>query len=175
VRRAGDHTGTKELDMGSEAVVGRVRGQHHADTVRAALQAAGVRVSDISVLFATRSAPDRSDGETDGPAFDGRAGATVGAILGLVAGGCAIAITGLGPLVVGPLIATVGSAAIGAAAGALVGMRLPDADAFAETEGAPTDLVLSVYTETPSQVVAVKQILEAHAASGIAAQPRALG
>jgi hypothetical protein len=55
--------------------------------------------------------------------------ATVGAVLGALAGISGIAIAGVGSFAVaGPVIATLGSAAIGAAAGALVGQKLPEPD-----------------------------------------------
>jgi hypothetical protein len=158
--------------MSSEAVSGLVRNERHAEEVSADLQAAGVHLSDISVLFASREAPPGDHARTAAaqlPPFDGRAGATVGAVLGLFAGLGGIAIAGLGPvLAAGPMLATFGSAALGAAAGALVGRAVPERNgAHGPCEVPASNLVLSVYTESPSQVSVVKRILEAHAADHV--------
>jgi hypothetical protein len=108
-------------DMQARTVVGVFDRFEQADAALHELQGAGFSDRDISlVMQQSGSAPEMGAGETK--ADQGTVtGASVGAVLGGVAGLAALAIPGIGPiLAAGPIAAAVG-ALTGGALGGLIG------------------------------------------------------
>lgn len=99
------------------------------------LHADGIEQERISVLLPDPRRPKQFNFENDGPMEHGPVvgvgtGAAMGSILGWITGLAALAIPGVGPfLAAGPILAALGTATVGAIAGALVGMGMPEAQA----------------------------------------------
>src|SRR5438105_626610 len=101
-----------------------------------ALQSAGFRSTDISVLFADNEgtkdfAHEKHTKAPEGAAAGAGSGAVIGGTLGWLAGIGALAVPGFGPLIAaGPIVAALAGAgaggAVGGIAGALVGMGIPE-------------------------------------------------
>jgi hypothetical protein len=108
-------------DLQARSVVGIFDRVEDAEATLNDLRAAGFTDSDISMVMQQRgAAPERGASETK--ADEGTvAGASIGALLGGVAGLAALAIPGIGPLLAaGPIAAALG-ALTGGALGGLVG------------------------------------------------------
>src|SRR5262245_2545860 len=108
-------------DLQARTVVGIFDRAEDAESALRDLRAAGFADADISLVMQPRgTAPERGAGETK--AEQGTVtGASVGAVLGGVAGLAALAIPGIGPLLAaGPIAAALG-ALTGGALGGLVG------------------------------------------------------
>lgn len=135
-----------------------------------ALQAAGFRRTDISVLFpenvgtkdfAHKKATKAPEGATAG----GVSGAVVGGALGWLAGIGAIAVPGFGPLIsAGPIVAALAGAgaagAVAGIAGALIGMGIPEYEAKRYEGRIKTgDILLSVHSDNSEWSKRAKDIL----------------
>jgi hypothetical protein len=108
-------------DLQARSVVGIFDRVEDAEATLNDLRAAGFADADISLVMQQRgTAPERGAGETK--ASEGTvAGASIGAVLGGIAGLAALAIPGIGPLLAaGPIAAALG-ALTGGALGGLVG------------------------------------------------------
>jgi hypothetical protein len=108
-------------DLQARSVVGIFDSVEDAEATLNDLRAAGFAEPDISLVMQQRgTAPERGAGETK--ASEGTVtGASIGAVLGGVAGLAALAIPGIGPLLAaGPIAAALG-ALTGGALGGLVG------------------------------------------------------
>jgi hypothetical protein len=159
-----------------------------ADTERAvnALIEAGFVSQDVSVLmpdqqgtreFAVRKETKAPEGATAGATTGG----VIGGALGVLAGLGALAIPGLGPLLVaGPLVAGLAGVgaggAVGGLIGALVGMGIPEYEAR-RYEGRVKDggVLLSVHCETPGEILRAKEVLRDTGAVDIAASGESTG
>lgn len=135
------------------------------------LKNSGFRVTDISVLMpdkeGTREFAHEKHTKAPEAAFAGAtAGIVTGGALGWLAGMGALAIPGIGPLVVaGPMMAAMAGASVGGTvggvSGALVGLGIPEYEAK-KYEGSVKDggILLSVHCETSDSIKSAKQLLE---------------
>lgn len=145
-----------------------------------ALQAAGFRNTDISVLlpenmgskdFAHEKHTKAPEGATTGAA----SGAVIGGTLGWLAGIGALAIPGIGPLIAaGPIVAALAGIGVGGAvigiAGALIGAGIPEYEAKRyEGRIRGGGMLLSVHSDDEEWVKRAKAILEQTGAEDIAA------
>lgn len=136
-----------------------------------ALQAAGFRSTDISVLFpenvGTKDfAHKKNTKAPEGATAGGVSGGVIGGALGWLTGIGALAIPGIGPLIAaGPIVAALAGvgagAAIGGIAGALVGMGIPEYEAKRyEGRVRSGGILLSVHSDSSDWTKRAKQIIE---------------
>ena len=160
------------------AVFGIYKTRAQAERAVEALQQAGFRSDDISVLlpdqqsseeFAHEKNTKTPEGTTAGVA----AGGAIGGTLGLLAGIGALAIPGLGPFIAaGPIMGALAGlgagGAVGGLVGALVGMGIPEYEAK-RYEGRVKDggILLSVHADNSDWVDRAKKILEQTGAEDI--------
>ncbi len=149
-----------------------------------ALQAAGFRNTDISVLFPESSgtkdfAHEKNTKAPEGATTGVGTGAILGGGLGWLVGIGALAIPGLGPFIAaGPIMAALAGAGVGGAVGgitgALVGMGIPEYEAK-RYEGTVKDggILLSVHSDDSVWTKKAKNILEATGAQDIASSGEA--
>jgi len=148
-----------------------------------ALRLAGLRGSDVSVVY-----PDRGDVPPAGPphtkapvgALAGAAtGGVLGASVGWLLGMGSLAIPGVGPLIAaGPILAILSGAAIGATtggiAGALIGHGIPEVIARRyEMKVRDGHVMISIHAIDGAEVDRVTRLLEHHAAESIYSAPDA--
>jgi Alternative complex III, ActD subunit len=160
------------------AVFGIYRDQLAAGDAVDALQGAGFRNTDISVLFpeneGTKDFAVRKDTKApEGTATGATTGAVIGGGLGWLAGIGALAIPGLGPLIAaGPIVAALTGVGVGGAiggiTGALVGMGIPEYEAK-RYEGRVKEggILLSVHSDNSDWTRKAKDILERTGAADI--------
>jgi hypothetical protein len=141
------------------------------DTIMRDLRAAGFSANDISVLMADKAgtrdfAYEHNTKAPEGAATGAGTGAVLGGALGWLAGIGALAIPGVGPLIAaGPIMASLGGAAIGGTVGgltgALVGMGIPEFEAR-QYEGKikSGSSLISVHSEDGADTEQIKQIFE---------------
>ena len=153
------------------AVFGLFKSRAQAGSTVDALQQAGFRSDDISVLMPDQQSSEEFAHEKNTTAPEGTtagvaAGGTIGGTLGLLAGIGALAIPGVGPFIAaGPLMAALAGAgaggALGGLVGALVGMGIPEYEAK-RYEGHVKDggILLSVHCDDSDWVGRAKEILE---------------
>jgi hypothetical protein len=153
------------------AVFGIYRDEVAAGQAVDALQAAGFRNTDISVLFpeneGTKDFAVRKDTKApEGTATGATTGAVIGGGLGWLAGIGALAIPGVGPLIAaGPIVAALTGVGVGGAiggiTGALVGMGIPEYEAK-RYEGRVKEggILLSVHSDNSDWTRKAKEILE---------------
>src|ERR671914_52542 len=134
-----------------------------------ALQNAGYRNEDISVLFPENEgtkdfAHKKGTKAPEGAASGAGTGAVAGGVLGWLAGIGAIAIPGVGPFIAaGPIMAALGGAAVGGTVGgvtgALVGMGIPE-DEAKQYEGKlrKGNILISVHSDNSDEVSRAKTI-----------------
>lgn len=160
---------------------------------RAAVEAAidqlrleGFRATDISVLLPDNEgtkdlAHEKNTKAPEGAATGAASGAVVGGTLGWLVGLGALAIPGLGPLVVaGPIIAALtgvgAGAAVGGLTGALVGMGIPEYEAKRyEGRVKGGSILLSVHSDSSEWTDKAKKILERTGADDIASAAEVKG
>jgi hypothetical protein len=166
------------------AVFGIYRDEVAAGQAVDALQAAGFRNTDISVLFpenegtkdfAVRKATKAPEGTATGVTT----GAVLGGGLGWLAGIGALAIPGVGPLIAaGPIVAALTGVGVGGAiggiAGALVGMGIPEYEAK-RYEGRVKEggILLSVHSDNSDWTRKAKDILENTGAADVSSSGEA--
>jgi hypothetical protein len=166
-------------DMQARTVVGVFERFEQAAAAQHALLAAGFRDADISlVMQQSGSAPEL--GADDTKASQGTVtGASVGAVLGGVAGLAALAIPGIGPiLAAGPIAAAVGAltgGALGGLIGSFSGLGIPtenakEYDAAVRSGG----VVLAVRVADHARDDYVSQLLKQHGAGNTASYTQAL-
>jgi Protein of unknown function (DUF3341) len=143
-----------------------------------AMQAAGFRSTDISVLFpenvGTKDfAHEKGTKAPEGATAGAVSGGVVGGALGWLAGIGAIAIPGVGPLIAaGPIIAALAGVGVGGAvagiAGALIGMGIPEYEAK-RYEGRVKEgrILISVHCDSRDWVKRAKDILHQTGAQDI--------
>jgi hypothetical protein len=142
-----------------------------------ALKDARFTNSDISVLPENvrtgELATDRSTKAPEGAAVGLGSGAAVGGALGWLVGAGALAIPGIGPVIVaGPLLAALAGIGIGGAlggfAGCLVGLGIPEYEAQKyEGQLLKGGILVAVRCETPQQADRAKQVLVARGAQDV--------
>ncbi|GAB2564325.1 hypothetical protein ISP15_14545 [Dyella jejuensis] len=115
----------------------------------------------------------------EGATTGGVAGLGVGAALGWLAGIGALAIPGVGPLIAaGPIMAALGGAAVGTAAGgvigALVGLGIPEIEAKRyDDKVRGGNILLSVHTDDSKERDIAKEVFKRHHADDIASASEA--
>ena len=149
-----------------------------------ALQAAGFRNTDISVLFpenvGTKDFAHKKETKApEGTAAGATTGAVIGGGLGWLAGIGALAIPGLGPFIAaGPIMAALAGVGVGGAVGgitgALIGMGIPEYEAK-RYEGRVKDggILLSVHSDDSEWTKRAKEILERTGAQDISSSGEA--
>ena len=153
------------------AAFGIYRDEVSAGSAVDALQAAGFRNTDISVLFPENEgtkdfAHEKHTKAPEGTATGAGTGAVIGGGLGWLAGIGALAIPGTGPLIAaGPIVAALTGVGVGGAiggiTGALVGMGIPEYEAK-RYEGRVKEggVLLSVHSDNSDWTRKAKDILE---------------
>jgi hypothetical protein len=153
------------------AVFGIYRDEVAAGQAVDALQAAGFRNTDISVLFPENEgtkdfAHEKHTKAPEGTATGAGTGAVIGGGLGWLAGIGALAIPGVGPLIAaGPIVAALTGVGVGGAiggiTGALVGLGIPEYEAK-RYEGRVKEggILLSVHSDNSDWTRKAKDILE---------------
>jgi hypothetical protein len=135
-----------------------------------ALQSAGFRSTDISVLLpenlGTKDfAHEKNTKAPEGATAGGVSGAVIGGTLGWLAGIGMLAIPGIGPLLAaGPIVAALAGAgaggALGGITGALVGMGIPEYEAKRyEGRVKSGGILLSIHSDNMDWTKRAKQIL----------------
>lgn len=161
---------------------------HYASVERGveALKLAGFSNGDISVLFPENEgtkdfAHEKSTKAPEGASAGAGTGAILGGGLGWLVGIGALAIPGLGPFIAaGPIMAALAGAGVGGAVGgitgALIGMGIPEYEAK-RYEGRVKDggILLSVHSDTSTEVKRAKAILEGTGAQDISSTGEAAG
>jgi hypothetical protein len=152
-------------------VFGIYRDEVEAGQAVDALQAAGFRNTDISVLFPENEgtkdfAHEKHTKAPEGTATGAGTGAVIGGGLGWLAGIGALAIPGVGPLIAaGPIVAALTGVGVGGAiggiTGALIGMGIPEYEAK-RYEGRVKEggILLSVHSDNSDWTRKAKDILE---------------
>jgi hypothetical protein len=134
-----------------------------------ALKSSGFPNTQISVLFPDKSgthdfAHEKNTKLPEGAAAGGAAGMGAGAILGWLAGMGSLAIPGIGPFIAaGPIMATLGGAALGGATGGLVGglvgMGIPEYEAkLFDGKIRSGNILISAHTEKGDQEKKIREI-----------------
>ncbi|MEO7062498.1 MAG: quinol:electron acceptor oxidoreductase subunit ActD [Dokdonella sp.] len=152
--------------------------REQAENIVDDLKRGGFRNNEISVLLPDKHgtkdfAHEHNTKAPEGATTGGVAGLGVGAAVGWLAGIGALAIPGVGPLIAaGPIMAALGGAAVGTAAGgiigALVGMGIPEFEAKRyDAKIREGNILLSVHTEDGKQRDAAKEIFKRHGAEDI--------
>ena len=129
-----------------------------AENIVLELKQAGFGNDDISALLPDKRgtkdfAHEHNTKAPEGATTGGVAGLGVGAAVGWLAGIGALAIPGVGPFIAaGPIMAALGGAAVGTAAGgiigALVGLGIPEFEAKRyDTKVREGNILISVHTE----------------------------
>lgn len=142
-----------------------------AENIVDALKAAGFSSDSISALMPDKRttkdfAHEHSTKAPEGATTGGVAGLGVGAALGWLAGIGALAIPGVGPFIAaGPIMAALGGAAVGTAAGgivgALIGMGIPEFEAKRyDAKIREGNILLSVHTEDSKERDVAKDIFK---------------
>jgi hypothetical protein len=142
-----------------------------AETIIDSLKVAGFSNNDISALLPDKRgtkdfAHEHNTKAPEGATTGGVAGLGVGAALGWLAGIGALAIPGAGPFIAaGPIMAALGGAAVGTAAGgvigALVGMGIPEFEAKRyDAKIREGNILISVHTEDGKQRDVAKDIFK---------------
>ena len=155
-----------------------------AEQIVAELKVHGFISDDISALLPDKRgtkdfAHEHNTKAPEGATTGGVAGLGVGAALGWLAGIGALAIPGVGPFIAaGPIMAALGGAAIGTAAGgligALVGMGIPEFEAKRyDAKIREGNILLSVHTEDGKQRDIAKDIFKRFNADDISSTSEA--
>lgn len=157
--------------MSHKSVFGIATQRAQAERVVLALQGAGFRADEISVLFpdakGTRDfAHEKHTKAPEGAATGAGVGGALGAGFGWLVGIGALAIPGLGPFIAaGPIMAALGGAAVGATvggvSGALIGLGMPEIEAKKyEDKLREGNLLISVHTDDSDEVSRAKDIFQ---------------
>lgn len=142
-----------------------------AENIVDALKSVGFSNDSISALMPDKRttkdfAHEHNTKAPEGATTGGVAGLGIGAAVGWLAGIGALAIPGVGPFIAaGPIMAALGGAAVGTAAGgvvgALVGMGIPEFEAKRyDAKIREGNILISVHTEDSKQRDAAKDIFK---------------
>jgi len=170
--------------MANTAVFGIYPDRLSTENAVAALQEAGFRNTDISVLFpenvGTKDfAHEKNTKAPEGVAAGASSGAVIGGTLGWLVGIGALAIPGLGPfLAAGPIVAALAGVgaggAVGGFTGALIGMGIPEYEAKRfEGRIKGGGILLSVHSDNSDWTKRAKNILENTGAQDISSSSEA--
>jgi hypothetical protein len=155
-----------------------------AENIVLELKQAGFTSDDISALLPDKRgtkdfAHEHSTKAPEGATTGGAAGLGVGAAVGWLAGIGALAIPGVGPFIAaGPIMAALGGAAVGTAAGgiigALVGLGIPEFEAKRyDAKIRQGNILISVHTEDGKQKDLAKDIFKRNHADDISSASEA--
>lgn len=150
------------------------------------LRGAGFRSSDISVLFASPDttkafAHENSTKAPEGATSGVVTGATIGGVLGWLAGMGSIAIPGVGPFIAaGPIMATLAGIAVGGTvgglAGALIGLGIPEYEAKRyENHLNKGGVLISVHADNDEWAEHARALLKQTGAQDIGTKAEVLG
>ena len=129
-----------------------------ANAILAGLRNLGFPAADISVVLPNRSAETKNISVGEDAIHGAETGGVVGGVLGLMAGFAALALPGVGAiLVAGPLVSALGGAVAGGVVGGLAGgsgavhpLGLPeDASGRIEDRLRAGDIIISVQSPDP--------------------------
>jgi hypothetical protein len=165
----------------STFVIGTVKLRERVEQIVEQLQQNGIAQSDISIISPDdregRDPADEKPRANSDKAHDVTVGALTGGVamgvLGCLVGLASLAIPGLGIFVVaGPLAAALGDAAVGGAigaiAGSLIGLRVPEHRAKAYEESLRSgSTIISIHAEAMNDRRKAREILEAAEAGDI--------
>jgi hypothetical protein len=173
------------MALKKKAVFGIYHTRDQAERAVDDLLAANFSNDDVSVLLpdndrGTRDfAHEKNTKAPEGTTAGVTTGGAVGGTLGLLAGIGALAIPGVGPLIVaGPIVAAFAGLGVGGAVGgiigALVGMGIPEYEAK-RYEGRIKEggVLLSVHCDTSAQIASAKDLLKQTGAQHIASMDEA--
>jgi hypothetical protein len=161
------------------AVFGLYDNRSQVESAVSALQNAGFRNTDISVLLPENAgtkdfAHEKGTKAPEGASTGAGTGAAIGGVLGWLTGIGALAIPGFGPFIAaGPIMAALAGVGVGGAVGgltgALIGMGIPEYEAK-RYEGRIKDggILLSVHSDNSDWTDRAKKVLEATGAQDIA-------
>ena len=155
-----------------------------AENIVLELKQAGFTSDDISALLPDKRgtkdfAHEHSTKAPEGATTGGAAGLGVGAAVGWLAGIGALAIPGVGPFIAaGPIMAALGGAAVGTAAGgiigALVGLGIPEFEAKRyDAKIREGNILISVHAEDGKQKDLAKDIFKRNRADDISSASEA--
>lgn len=168
------------------AVYGIYQSREHAEEAILAMQAAGFRNQDISVLLADNPGTkdfghEKHTKAPEGGAAGGATGVMLGGALGWLVGIGALAIPGLGPFIAaGPVMAALAGAGaggvVGGLMGSLVGLGVPEYEAKRyEGRVRSGGVLLSVHCEDDHWVRRAKEMLRHTGAEDIASSHEGRG
>jgi hypothetical protein len=157
----------------SNFVIGAIKPRERVDNIVKQLQAAGIPEKDISLIAPDdregRDPDDEKPRENADRVHDLTVGAAAGGIalgaLGCLVGLVSLAIPGLGLFIVaGPLAAVLGDVAVGGAlgavAGGLIGLRVPEHKAKAYEESLRSgSTIISIHGKTADELRKARNIL----------------
>jgi hypothetical protein len=160
-------------ETGSTFVIAAVKPRERVDRIIAQAQASGIPAGNISVIAPDdrqgRDPADEKPREGSEKLHDAAAGAMAGGvtlgILGCIAGLVSIAVPGLGFLIVGgPLAAALGDAAVGGAlgaiAGGLLGLRVPEHRAKSYEESLRKgSTIISIHAANGRELAQARELL----------------
>jgi hypothetical protein len=155
-----------------------------AENIVLELKQAGFTSNDISALLPDKRgtkdfAHEHNTKAPEGATTGGVAGLGVGAAVGWLAGIGALAIPGVGPFIAaGPIMAALGGAAVGTAAGgiigALVGLGIPEFEAKRyDAKIREGNILISVHTDDGDQKDVAKAIFKRNNADDISSASEA--
>jgi hypothetical protein len=155
-----------------------------AENIVLQLKQTGFTSDDVSVLLPDKRgsmdfAHEHNTKAPEGATAGGIAGLGVGAAVGWLAGVGALAIPGIGPFIAaGPIMAALSAAAVGTAAGgiigALVGMGIPEFEAKRyDAKIREGNILISVHTEDGKQRDIAKNVFKDNYADDIASAAEA--
>lgn len=155
----------------SKSVICIAQNEPSASRIVEALKQSGFPDNRISAIFPDKSttrdfAHEKNTKAPEGATAGAGAGGVIGGGLGLLAGLGLMAVPGVGPfLAAGPIMATLGGAAVGATVGgitgALIGMGIPEIEAK-RYEGRIKDgnILIAVHATDSDEVEKAKEIFE---------------
>ena len=169
-----------------ESVFGIYQSREKLEMAIDILKEAGFSSSDVSVMFSSPGAEGEiaHKNSTKAPeaAITGiLSGATVGGVLGWLAGMGTLALTGVGPLIAaGPIMAALAGASVGGAVGgvggALVGLGMPEYEAQRYANRINNGgILIAIHADTADDVSDARRILRETDAEDISAQPEIEG
>ena len=144
-----------------------------ANAFLTSLRSLGFSSSEISVILPNDSADTKNISVKEDAIRGAETGGAIGGILGLVAGFAALALPGVGEiLVAGPLIAALGGAAAGGVVGGLAGgsgavhpLGLPD-DVSSQIEQRlrAGEILISVHSDDPEKLLQAERLFRSSGA-----------
>jgi hypothetical protein len=151
--------------MSKKSVFCIATSRSQADRIVDHLKTESFSNNDISVLFPDMGtthdfAHEKSTKAPEGAVAGAGTGVAIGGALGWIAGIGALAIPGVGPFIAaGPIIAALSGATLGAIAGGLIGLGIPEIEAKRyEGKIKQGNILISVHTEDVGDIARAKDI-----------------